>query len=370
MPSNKSAAPSKRALNIICLVACAALMALIAVGRSQSTANKNALNDSAPTMAQKDSTLTVMPNGTIVVNTSEIGKDCHGYGGKVPLKVYFKNGKVDHVEALPNNETSDFFNVVLKSGLLEAWNGKTPSEALAMQIDGISGATYSSRGVTGNMNAALAYAARHITQDADGTMTVAAPIDYRLIAAIAVALLAALLPLFIRSRKYRLVQQVLNIGVLGFWSGTFLCHASLLSLFSAGASLAVIPAIIMVITAFVYPLFGKKNYYCNNICPFGSLQELASHCSKRKLRIPAKLIRTLEWLRRIVWALLMLLLWSETFTAWLDWELFAAFSPTVAAIPVTIAAAAFIVLSVFVPRPYCRFLCPTGTLFKAAQGKW
>ncbi len=370
MPSKKTVTPSKRALHLICLAACAALMALIAVGRYAKTESKNTLSDSAPTMAQTDSTLTVMSNGTMVVNTTEIGKEAHGYGGKVPLKVYFNNGRIYHVEALPNNETTDFFNVVERSGLLKAWNGKTPKEALNMQIDGVSGATYSSRGVIGNMNAALVYATRHITQDADGTMTIAVPIDYRMIAATIVALLAALLPLFIRSRKYRLMQQMLNVGVLGFWSGTFLCHASLLSLFSASASIAVLPVVVMVITAFVYPLFGKKNYYCNNVCPFGSLQELASHCSKRKLHIPAKLVGSLEWLRRIVWALLMFMLWSETFTAWLDWELFAAFSLSAATIPIAITAAAFIVLSIFVPRPYCRFLCPTGTLFKAAQGKW
>ena len=36
-------------------------------------------------------------------------------------------------------------------------------------------------------------------------------------------------------------------------------------------------------------------------------------------------------------------------------------------IPVSKIAAAFVTLSVFVPRPYCRFACPTGTLFKLAE---
>jgi len=26
-----------------------------------------------------------------------------------------------------------------------------------------------------------------------------------------------------------------------------------------------------------------------------------------------------------------------------------------------------VILSVFVPHPYCRFVCPTGTLFKIVQ---
>ncbi|MCI7310122.1 MAG: 4Fe-4S binding protein, partial [Prevotella sp.] len=31
---------------------------------------------------------------------------------------------------------------------------------------------------------------------------------------------------------------------------------------------------------------------------------------------------------------------------------------------VLVFAALFMVLAIFVPRPYCRFVCPTGTLFK------
>ncbi|MFC2755492.1 MAG: hypothetical protein ACFN22_03210, partial [Porphyromonas pasteri] len=34
-----------------------------------------------------------------------------------------------------------------------------------------------------------------------------------------VVLLAAILPLFVHNRTYQTVQQVLNVAVLGFWSG-------------------------------------------------------------------------------------------------------------------------------------------------------
>ncbi|NLF43947.1 MAG: 4Fe-4S binding protein, partial [Bacteroidales bacterium] len=37
--------------------------------------------------------------------------------------------------------------------------------------------------------------------------------------------------------------------------------------------------------------------------------------------------------------------------------------------PVLIIGVAFLVLSVFIPKPYCRFVCPTGTLMKFAQKK-
>jgi polyferredoxin len=32
-----------------------------------------------------------------------------------------------------------------------------------------------------------------------------------------------------------------------------------------------------------------------------------------------------------------------------------------------VLAVAFVLLSIVVPRPYCRFVCPTGTLMKTAE---
>jgi polyferredoxin len=53
---------------------------------------------------------------------------------------------------------------------------------------------------------------------------------------------------------------------------------------------------------------------------------------------------------------------------WMDYELFSAFIFQSAATVVIVLAIVFVVLSVFVTRPYCRFVCPTGTLFKLAEG--
>ena len=355
--------------NIICLIAVAAFAAITAAIQRNDRQTAQTGYGKTDISTQKDSTLSVMPDGTIVINTTEIGSESYGYGGRVPLKVYFSQGRVLRVEALPNAETSNFFKAVENGGLLEAWNGKTPAEALAMQVDGISGATYSSRGVIGNMKAALEYASHHITYDENGGITVSQPVDYAAWAALAVALMAAILPLFVRNRRYRTVQLVLNIAVLGIWSGTFLCHERLLALFSPSPSLPTVTAYIMAVTAFVYPLFGRHNHYCSNVCPLGSLQELASRCSSRKIRLTARTVNALQWVRRALWATLTFLLISGIFSGWTEWELFAAFSPAATAIPVTVAAALFVLLSVFVPRPYCRFVCPTGTLFRAAQGK-
>ena len=53
------------------------------------------------------------------------------------------------------HETPDFFAEV--KPLLSKWNGKTINEAQQLKVDAISGATFSSRGVIGNMKRGLAY---------------------------------------------------------------------------------------------------------------------------------------------------------------------------------------------------------------------
>ena len=49
---------------------------------------------------------------------------------------------------------------------------------------------------------------------------------------------------------------------------------------------------------------------------------------------------------------------------WMDYELFTAFIWQTANVVVIVFALVMLVLAVFVPRPYCRFVCPTGTLLK------
>ncbi len=67
--------------------------------------------------------------------------------------------------------------------------------------------------------------------------------------------------------------------------------------------MALIVPVIMLVTAFVYPLFGKKSYYCTHVCPFGSLQELAGKCVGYKVRMKPATAKRLDKFRQILWAI-------------------------------------------------------------------
>ncbi len=304
-------------------------------------------------------------DGTVVINTTTLASDVQGYGGTVPLEIYIRDGHIYKVEALENAETPDFFQSVKDGGLLHRWEGKTLGEAAAMKVDGVSGATFSSSAVIENMRRGVAFAQKeHVV----GQSFTSQFLSVKNLAALAVALLAAVLPLFVRNKRYLTVQLALNVAVLGFWCGTTISYAMLLNCMSNGINIAMsaVP-LLLLIMALVYPLFGKKGYYCAYVCPLGSLQQLAGMCTKRKLHMGVKTAKRIDYFRQGLWAVLMLCLWGGVLSGWTDYELFSAFVPSSASVWVIVVASAFVVLSVFVPRPYCRFVCPTGTLLKAAQ---
>ncbi len=333
--------------------------------------------------ALKNDTLEVTPDGAFVVNTKPLAKDVQGYGGPVPLKIHIKDGRVAAVEAEPNAESPDFFNRARE--LLNHWQNKSVDEALAEEVDAVSGATFSSKAIIANMQRGLAYAKQHGQWGEDGSVgaleTSAPPIvgssvgahgtSIPSIVALIAVLLGAVVPLFYNNRRLHLVQLAVNVVVLGLWTGTFVSYTLFLRIFAGGVSLSAIGALaaplLMLIVALIYPLAGRSGHYCANICPFGSAQELAGKLSRRKLRITPRVLKLLSVLRNLLWGVLMALLLTGTCTAWIDYELFTAFLYSSASVWVTVLAALFLVLSVWVPRPYCRFVCPTGALIKSVE---
>ena len=371
-----------RLLSLVVVVLILAAAAILRDGRILG----HDLREAHEAKALKNDTLEMTPDGAFVVNTKPLAKDVQGYGGPVPLKIHIKDGRVAAVEAEPNAESPDFFNRAKE--LLNHWQNKSVDEALAEEVDAVSGATFSSKAIIANMQRGLAYAkqrgqwgedgsvgaadtsASHIVGSEDGSVgaleTGASPI-----VALVVVLLGAVVPLFYKNRRLHLVQLAVNVVVLGLWTGTFVSYTLFLRIFAGGVSLSAIGALaaplLMLIVALIYPLAGRSGHYCANICPFGSAQELAGKLSRRKLRITPRVLKLLSVLRNLLWGVLMALLLTGTCTAWIDYELFTAFLYSSASVWVIVLAALFLVLSVWVPRPYCRFVCPTGALIKSVE---
>jgi electron transport complex protein RnfG len=95
-------------------------------------------------------------NGTYVVNTTTLGSKVEGYAGPTPLKIYIKKNKVEKIEVLKNEETPKYLNVVKKK-LLDKWNGLTVKNAASTKIDGVTGATFTSKAIKENVRLGLEY---------------------------------------------------------------------------------------------------------------------------------------------------------------------------------------------------------------------
>jgi uncharacterized protein with FMN-binding domain len=94
-------------------------------------------------------------NGMSVVNTQLLAKDVRGYRGNTPVKIYIKKNKVVKIEAMPNQETPKFF--ARAKNVLTKYNGKATGKAETMKVDGVTGATFSSKALIKNVQAGLAY---------------------------------------------------------------------------------------------------------------------------------------------------------------------------------------------------------------------
>jgi uncharacterized protein with FMN-binding domain len=313
--------------------------------------------------------IAIQEDGTVVIDTTTPGAQIHGYAGPTPLKIYLKDGRVQLIEALPNQDTPEFFSATAENGFREQWYGKSAHEALAFEAKPATGATYSSTAFIQNVQAGLA--AYLATQGEDESL----PSNHstwrpglKFFCGLLVALAAAILPFFVKHRYYRMVQLTLNVLVLGFWCGTFVSYTLMVKFLSQGIhDLGALTPLVFLAMAFLFPLFGRRGHYCLHACPFGSLQELAGKCPAKKLRISPQWLKRLETFRQLLWALLMFVMWCGVGFAWMDNEPFAAFLFRTAPPVALTLALGFTVLSMFVPRPYCRFVCPTGSLIKFAE---
>ncbi|MCP1224516.1 4Fe-4S binding protein [Sebaldella sp. S0638] len=144
--------------------------------------------------------------------------------------------------------------------------------------------------------------------------------------------------------KFRILIQMLFLGFMIF-SIAILDH-SISKIFVLGA------------------IFLVGSYYCGWVCPFGTLQEYIDKLRKRIIKktynVPEKVDKILSSIRYIFLISAVLFIVNPldargaVFSA-LKGEQIMFFS--------LIILAAFLVLSLFIERPYCRWFCTAGAKF-------
>lgn len=83
--------------------------------------------------------------------TKPFASGSKGFRGPVPVAVFVNpKGRIVTVRPLPNREDARFWNRLLEAAFFDSWSGFPVKEAAKLEVDGVTGATYSSRGVIGS----------------------------------------------------------------------------------------------------------------------------------------------------------------------------------------------------------------------------
>ena len=121
-----------------------------------------------------------------------------------------------------------------------------------------------------------------------------------------------------------------------------------------------------------------KRAFCGNVCPLGTLQELAGNLGRkvlgpRRFLVPRRLDKVLRWAKYLALALAVVMAWA-TGTLWIQavdpWPAYShLFSPSElfpAYAAGLVLLAASLVASFFYERAFCKYLCPMGALTAVA----
>lgn len=299
--------------------------------------------------------------GTIMLS-APYSDGVKGYAGKTPLQIAFDNdGKIVNVKLLKNSETPGFVSHVEKAGLFDSWNGMTAEEALNAEVDAVSGATYSSRGIIESMNARMAVAARQQTvKSHDNKGDVWA--NLAILIVVALALVCFFVPQ--KTKTLRLITLLLSIAILGFWRDALMSLYLFYGWLTNGIPFATQWALVLIaLLAILLPLFTGKAFYCTYLCPMGALQEFAGKACKKKVKISNKLNMFLLVIRKLFLLTILILLAMGVISNLVFFEPFSVFSVRSLTVFSIVFAVVILVASLFINRAWCRFLCPTGLLF-------
>lgn len=360
----KSAIVYSKLKHITSLLICLALISFIAIKRDNRFMGYSF--DSDAHSIQNEAI--IKQNGYTIINTTDIVKGVKGFADATPLEIHINDkGLIDKVIPLKNSESPRFFKKLSDNNIYDNWVGITPQQTLDLEVDAVSGATKSSNAVIATFNGAMQYVVNNgiIVDNSFESF-----LSLKNIAVLVVVLMALILPYIIRNKRYRYFQLLLNIIVLGVWSGTYLSLSVIVNFLSTGInSVYILIPLILILYALVLPLFSKKNRYCVWCCPFGSTQEIIHKVSPFKIRVIDKVNNILNIFRNVLWGIIMAFMILGSYFAIMDYEIFSIFLFNYASTPVIIIGVAFIILSLFVNRPYCKYVCPTGTLLKFSEKK-
>ncbi|RJE48664.1 MULTISPECIES: 4Fe-4S binding protein [unclassified Dehalobacter] len=215
-----------------------------------------------------------------------------GFGGKMLVgTIIDTHGVIQKVKILEYKETPQYLKNIEKSGFYLQLVGRNIADGTTFgkDIDGISGATLSTRAITmcvDSVSESVRTAALGLPSSSNGGLW---QLGW---AELAIAMLIAgclILSMSSKLRKLRPILLIASVAGMGFWLNRPATIAHAASIFMGNFPVIKNNLIwyLILMIALLPPLIFGKNYYCVYLCPFCAAQEgLYLVANKFKISLP------------------------------------------------------------------------------------
>ena len=193
-----------------------------------------------------------------------------------------------------------------------------------------------------------------------------------IIALTAALSLASFFSIKTRSRKSLFCLMIACMLYFGFYRKGCVCSIGAIQNISLGLFDSNYTASLVVITFFALPIifsifFGRV--FCGSVCPLGAIQDLVT---LKPLKVPNWLENILQMFAWLYLGLAILMAATNTAFIICRYDPFISIYRFTAGFDIIVLTIAFLILSMLIGRPYCRFICPYGVILRQTSrlAKW
>lgn len=301
--------------------------------------------------------------GYVAIGTAD------GYGGPLTLAVAVDaEGRITGLVEVSDKETPAWNERVMRSDLPSSLVGKTAAEQfrLGSDVDGVSGATYTSRALAqaaldGSRQCAAVLGLPY--HDSPSPRIVFGVPEVAVLALFAFAAISRFRR-FKHKKAGRWVSLLVGLAVLGF-----LYNLPLTVAFFSKMLLGYWPQwqtnlywYLLLGGTVLFIVLDNKNVYCGRVCPFGAAQECMGAIGGTRIRTPSRYRSWLRWLPRALalTAIVLGLYFRSPGVA--SYELFGTLFGFRGSGVEFLALGLVLLGALFMRRPWCQYLCPVGPI--------
>jgi NosR/NirI family transcriptional regulator, nitrous oxide reductase regulator len=301
--------------------------------------------------------------------------EADGYGG--PLKIAVATdleGKIVGLSVIKQRETPSWYQKIINADFFQTIIGKKAGDPFQIgnDVDGVSGASSSSRAITEAARTAslnIAWNQLNLDIPKPASPKIQFGIPEIVLSLLIISWFINQVGRFPYKKQLRWAGLLTSLVFIGFLYNTPLTLSFVNKMLMGYWPAWQIHLYWYILIGFVLVAFfwKSKNAYCNSICPFGAAQECINALAGAKARSPSRFHGLFKWLQRsLVWgAILLALLFRNPGLS--SYEIFGNLFDLSGSTYQFIVLGLVMIAAVFIKRPWCRYLCPIGSIFDFAK---